>query len=339
MTLRFRIESLEAVGSTNDVVKRALEAGEPEGLVVRARRQTGGYGRQGRSWASPEGGMYLSLLLRPNVPPAQLPTLSLVAGLAVRRAIASLVTSEEGRRVKVKWPNDVVYVPDATGSLDAAACFGEGGGRSPECAELGGAGEGAGLPDQAGDAPLPACGERGGAPSDRPSPDGAPSPRAAAPCAAGSAPSQTPVARRPLLKLCGISTEAHAGGVCVGIGVNVMPPAHPAAVAGKNVPAYLSDLGFGFTCEERAAVDEVAAAVLREMASLYGPWTREGLAPLADEYDAHAALAGRALSVADRNGAVLAEGVAVGIDGHGRLLLRRPDGALVPVASGEAHIR
>ena len=83
MALRFRVESLEAVGSTNDEVKRALEAGEPEGLAVRARRQTGGYGRQGRAWASPEGGMYLSLLLRPDVLPAQLPTLSLVTGLAV----------------------------------------------------------------------------------------------------------------------------------------------------------------------------------------------------------------------------------------------------------------
>lgn len=45
-------------------MKRALEAGEPEGLALRARRQTGGYGRQGRAWASPEGGLYLSLLLR-----------------------------------------------------------------------------------------------------------------------------------------------------------------------------------------------------------------------------------------------------------------------------------
>lgn len=275
--MEFRVENLEAVGSTNDEVKRALEAGEPEGYAVRARRQTGGYGRQGRFWASPEGGMYLSVLLRPDVPPAQLPTLSLVVGLAVRRALASLVTLEEGRRIQVKWPNDVVY---ANG--DAAG-------------------------------------------------------------AAGTASASVPApAARPFRKLCGISLEVHGGGVCVGIGVNVHPPAAPlapAALPGKNVPAYLADLGFGFTCEARAAVDEVAAAVLGELGPLYERWAREGLAPLVAEYDAHAALTGRALTMVDRNDAVLAEGVAAGIDDQGRLLLRRPDGDLVPMASGEAHIR
>ena len=62
--LPFRILLLEEVSSTNDEVKRALEAGEPEGLVVRALAQVSGYGRQGRSWTSPEGGLYCSLLLR-----------------------------------------------------------------------------------------------------------------------------------------------------------------------------------------------------------------------------------------------------------------------------------
>lgn len=281
MALRFRVENLEAVGSTNDEVKRALEAGEPEGLAVRARRQTGGYGRQGRAWASPEGGMYLSLLLRPAVSPAQLPTLSLVAGLAVRRALASLVTLDEARRIKVKWPNDVIYACD----LRAA---------------------GTGAPAQAaGDADA-AQGEK---------------------------------ARGAFRKLCGISLEGHAQGVCVGIGVNVLPPAVPAEVAGKNAPAYLADLGFGFTCEARAAVDEVAAAVLRELAPLYEQWTEAGFAALVAEYDAHAALTGLALTMVDRNDAVLAEGTALGVDERGCLILRAPDGALVPVASGEAHIR
>lgn len=269
--MEFRVECLEAVGSTNEVVKEALEAGEPEGLAVRARRQTGGYGRQGRTWASPEGGLYMSLLLRPSVPSAQLPTLSLVVGLAVRRALASLVTLAEARRIQVKWPNDVVY------------------------------------------AEAPA--------------DGAPG-ASGVPGAGGKA----------FRKLCGISLEAHGGGVCVGIGVNVLPPARPAELPGKNAPAYLADLGYGFTCEARGAVDEVAAAVLRELAPLYERWEAAGLGPLVPEYDACAALAGRALTVADRNGAVLAEGTAVGIDGHGRLLIRRLDGTERPVSSGEAHV-
>lgn len=272
--MEFRVRRLEEVSSTNDVVKRALEAGEPEGLAVQARRQTGGYGRQGRAWSSPEGGLYLSVLLRPDVPAAQLPTLSLAVGLAVRRALASLVTLEEGRRIQVKWPNDVVYADGPSG---------------------------AGRP-----APL-----RAGA---------VPEPRA-------------------FRKLVGISLEAHGGGVCVGIGVNVHPPARPAAVGGKNAPAYLADLGFGFTCEARAAVDEAASAVLRELGPLYAQWVREGFGPLVAEYDAHGALAGRQLTVVDRNGAVLAEGIAAGVDEQGRLLLRRPDGTVEPVSSGEAHIR
>src|SRR5699024_199764 len=76
--LSFRSVLCDEVSSTNDEVKRAIDAGEAEGLVVRALRQSGGYGRQGRVWASPEGGLYCSLLLRPQVTPAALPTLSLV---------------------------------------------------------------------------------------------------------------------------------------------------------------------------------------------------------------------------------------------------------------------
>lgn len=313
MALQFRVESLEAVGSTNDEVKRALEAGEPEGLAVRARRQTGGYGRQGRAWASPEGGMYLSLLLRPDVLPAQLPTLSLVTGLAVRRALASLVTLDEARRIKVKWPNDVIYASDSCLAGPAGDAF---------------------VACSADDASEEGRRTAGSAP-------GQDSSRAAsgAPAAGGGDAACGEGTRRAFRKLCGISLEGHARGVCVGIGVNVLPPSAPAVVAGKNAPAYLADLGFGFTCEARGAVDEVAAAVLRELAPLYEQWASAGFAPLVADYDAHAALTGLALTMVDRNDAVLAEGTAVGVDERGCLVLRAPDGSLVPVASGEAHIR
>ena len=118
--MQFRVESYDSITSTNDVVKRAIEAGEPEGLAVRALRQTAGYGRQGRAWESPIGGMYQSFLLRPQVLPAQLPTLSLLVGLAVRRAVVGLLPQLEGR-VQVKWPNDLVVAWDdeANESVDA----------------------------------------------------------------------------------------------------------------------------------------------------------------------------------------------------------------------------
>lgn len=105
--MEFTLRVYDEVTSTNEMVKRAIEAGEPEGRAVFARMQSAGYGRQGRSWASPAGGMYLSLLLRPRVPAAQLPTLSLALGVAVRRALVSLAPAMDAR-LRMKWPNDLV---------------------------------------------------------------------------------------------------------------------------------------------------------------------------------------------------------------------------------------
>ena len=115
----FRIRVLDEVESTNVEVKRAIDEGEPEGLVVRARCQTGGYGRQGRAWRSPVGGLYFSMLLRPFAPTAELPTLALAAGLAVRRALARSVRPELSDNVRVKWPNDIV-VSAAASELPAS---------------------------------------------------------------------------------------------------------------------------------------------------------------------------------------------------------------------------
>ena len=123
--MQFRVESFETVTSTNDLIKRAIEEGQPEGLAVRGLRQTAGYGRQGRAWESPIGGMYQSFLLRPDVSPAQLPTLSLLVGLAVRRAVAGLVPELEDR-VQVKWPNDIVVAEAGDLPREAAQATGEG---------------------------------------------------------------------------------------------------------------------------------------------------------------------------------------------------------------------
>lgn len=104
--LRFRVERRDKVASTNDLARAAAERGEPEGLLVIAREQTAGRGRQGRSWSSPPGNFYGSLLLRPRRPLAEVATLSLVAALAVAEAVEHLAG---GRlRAGVKWPNDVL---------------------------------------------------------------------------------------------------------------------------------------------------------------------------------------------------------------------------------------
>ena len=105
-----KLTILDEVASTNEVVKEALREGKAEGLVVRARRQSGGYGRQGRGWDSPEGGLYMSMLLRPDVAGSGLATLSLVAGLAVQRALASMAEAPFRDAIQLKWPNDIVYM-------------------------------------------------------------------------------------------------------------------------------------------------------------------------------------------------------------------------------------
>lgn len=99
---------VDVIDSTNEEVKRAIEAGASEGFAVRAARQTGGYGRQGRSWTSPAGGMYESFLLQPRTDTRNLPTLALVAGLAVRAAVEAVRGAEGASPIQVKWPNDVV---------------------------------------------------------------------------------------------------------------------------------------------------------------------------------------------------------------------------------------
>lgn len=293
----FKVEVRESVDSTNAVIKRAIEEGKPEGLVVRALEQTGGYGRQGRAWLSPKGGMYQSLLLRPAVEARKLPTLALVVALAVRRALAGLVAPACASRIKVKWPNDVVLAGD-----------GEGAG-----ATRGGLpASGAALPAEA---PLSAG-------------DGSP---------AASVAALTP-ARLRYAKLCGISSEVHAGGVCIGIGVNVAPPSQSAPVGGKNAPAYLSDLGFSCDDGIEAATASVGDAVLRELSPLYARWRAEGFESLAGEFAECSMLAGRFVQMANRAGDVVCEGVVSGVDRDGRLILEDGNGTAVAVSSGEVHL-
>jgi len=88
--------------STNDDAKRLARGGAPEGALIVAARQTGGRGRFDRTWVSPEGGAYVSAVLRPPLPPSALMPLPLVAAVGVADGLATL-----GLDVRLKWPNDV----------------------------------------------------------------------------------------------------------------------------------------------------------------------------------------------------------------------------------------
>jgi len=101
----FRVRKVRQTGSTNADVLAAAVAGEPEGLVVVAGTQTAGRGRLGRTWESPpDGGLWFSVLLRPDVPPARLGWLPLLAGVA----LAHTVREVAGVEAALKWPNDLL---------------------------------------------------------------------------------------------------------------------------------------------------------------------------------------------------------------------------------------
>lgn len=100
-----KIQAYAETGSTMDVAHRLAAAGEPEGTVVFAEAQNKGRGRLGRSWASPKGtGVYLSLVLRPQLPLAELPKITLMTAVAVAKAIQE----ETGLKPEIKWPNDLL---------------------------------------------------------------------------------------------------------------------------------------------------------------------------------------------------------------------------------------
>lgn len=91
--------------STNDLAKDFARQGYPEGSVLLAETQTAGRGRLGRAWESPLGtGIYLSLILRPPLPPTELPKLTLTAAVAVVEALKEVT----GLEVGIKWPNDIL---------------------------------------------------------------------------------------------------------------------------------------------------------------------------------------------------------------------------------------
>ena len=90
--------------STNLWIKRLAKDGAPEGTLALAEFQSAGRGRLGRSWEVPEGtSVMMSILLRPKFEPQYAPTLTLVMGMAVAKAVKNL-----GFDVSIKWPNDVV---------------------------------------------------------------------------------------------------------------------------------------------------------------------------------------------------------------------------------------
>jgi len=95
----------DTIDSTNTRAKQMAREGAPHGTVLIAGHQTGGRGRMGRTFQSPEGqGVYLSVILRPNCEPSKLMHLTCAAGVAITEAVEAV----SGVRPQVKWINDLV---------------------------------------------------------------------------------------------------------------------------------------------------------------------------------------------------------------------------------------
>lgn len=95
----------DSIDSTNTKAKELAEEGHPSGTLVVADRQTAGKGRRGRSWESPTGiGIFMTLMLKPEINSNNASMLTLVAAMATTRAIRRVT----GVPAMIKWPNDIV---------------------------------------------------------------------------------------------------------------------------------------------------------------------------------------------------------------------------------------
>ena len=97
----------EEIDSTNKKAKELAVAGAKHGVLVTADVQQAGIGRRGRNWISEKGtGIYMSMVLRPEILTKDASMLTLVAAMAVQKSIEKLCGQEA--QPKIKWPNDIV---------------------------------------------------------------------------------------------------------------------------------------------------------------------------------------------------------------------------------------
>lgn len=121
---------LESVDSTNTALMRMAATGAAEGTVLLAQAQTAGRGQRGRDFYSPAGcGIYMSLLLRPKMPPEDVLAITPAAAVAAAQAVEAAT----GRRADIKWVNDIqidgkkvcgilTEAASSSGTLDCAVC-------------------------------------------------------------------------------------------------------------------------------------------------------------------------------------------------------------------------
>ena len=119
----YALIALDEAGSTNDEAKERAAGGAADGTVVWARVQRSGRGRRGRSWVSPPGNLYVSVVLRPACEARSLAQLSFVAALAVHDLVDGFLPG----RARCKWPNDVLVDGGKVAGILLESALGPGG--------------------------------------------------------------------------------------------------------------------------------------------------------------------------------------------------------------------
>ena len=97
------VEVHDALGSTQERARELARAGTPHGTLVVAGVQTGGRGRLGRNWGSPEGGLWMSLVLRPGFDASLAPRITQAAAVGIAKGLWEI-----GVEARIKWPNDLL---------------------------------------------------------------------------------------------------------------------------------------------------------------------------------------------------------------------------------------
>jgi len=300
---------LPSVESTNTALADAARDGAPHASVVVAEEQTAGRGRLGRTWtAPPRSGLFVSILLRPEVPLGAWTWLPLLAGVAAREAIAHTT----GLEVALKWPNDIV-VAQATRPGQGER---EGLGESPGLGEQTGHGEPEGQSESPGQGGSAGQGERDEDLAGR-----------------------DPVHSLEGRKLGGILCETVSGpgesAIVVGIGLNVTLREHELPV-----PQACSLALAGAETTDR---DPLLRALLRTFGTWYERWSEAGgdarAAGLAEAYREACTTIGRRVR-AELPGHRDVVGVATGLDVGGALLVTTADQEEVVIGAGDViHLR
>lgn len=103
--MKIQLREFDVLKSTNETAVAMAQEGAPEGTVIVAARQESGHGRMQRVWSSPLGGLWFTVILRPQIDPQYAAQITLLAGVAVAKAVRRLYDTES---VQIKWPNDLL---------------------------------------------------------------------------------------------------------------------------------------------------------------------------------------------------------------------------------------